>query len=247
MKLLLLSDLHVGRPAGRGFPVGDLLKLVVAAHPSADHMVILGDLSDRGNMEDYEALKAGLRDLPIDVSLLVGNHDDRASFQAVFGAEACAQPVQYVANVADRPLYILDTTVPGRDGGSMDDGRADWLDARLSEADRPGFILMHHPPIETGTPAYARIGLADRAAFAALMARHRSKIDAVFFGHCHMHVHGPVAGVPAFGLASTCFQSRPVFGEDSFAEDLVSPATYGLLVTGAYGFSFHAIPLEVAT
>ena len=245
MNLILLSDLHLGQSAADEARLGANLKRIVAAHPNATHMVILGDLSDVGQIADYAALQAHIDALPLPVSLLMGNHDDRGSFRQVFGPEGCDKPVQSIARAGDWPLYLLDTSVPGQDGGSLDGGRLDWLDAALAAATQPGFVFMHHPPIGTATPAFARIGLDDRKGFADLVARHRSKIEAIFFGHCHMQVHGLVSQVPAFGLASTHTQSRPHFDEDRFGSDPFSPAAYGYLVTDETGFSFHSVPMDL--
>lgn len=117
-----------------------------------DLLLLTGDLADRGDKASYERLKSALADCPYPWLPLVGNHDERANFHAVFpGYDDGHGFVQYVRDCGDVRLIIVDTLEEGRHGGAFCDQRAAWLNAQLGEApDKLTYIVMHHPPIECG-------------------------------------------------------------------------------------------------
>ena len=85
MKLVHMSDIHLtapGKTIGGRDPrlnferaLTDILK----CHHDAELLVITGDLSDWGDRDDYEWLKARLDQFPVPVRLCIGNHDRRAT------------------------------------------------------------------------------------------------------------------------------------------------------------------------
>ena len=246
-KLVLLSDLHLGQAGAAGRDpescLAAALDQIAAEHGDAATVIVLGDLSDAGRSEDYARLRSLAAALPMPLHLMLGNHDDRGRFRAVFGG---AGPVQQQVTLGcGTPLYLLDTNDGGRDGGSLSDGRLDWLDAALAAADRPGFVFLHHPPVPTFAPLFDGIGLDDRAALAACLARHPGKVRAAIFGHCHMTLAGALAGVPALGLPSLCVQFRPRFDGPIFAGDPATPPGYGVLVFDDADFALHRLTLAL--
>lgn len=244
MKLLLFTDLHLGR--GRSRAQDAVLRAglahAMAAHADADHIVLLGDLTDKGAPEDYAVLRAALHALPMPATLLMGNHDDRAAFGQVFGH--AGGPVQRAFQVAGVPCYALDSLDPGKVGGSLSEGRLEWLDAELARAVTPGFVFLHHPPRSLHLPAFDREGLHERDRLALVLAQRRDRVQGVFFGHCHMPISATIAGVPALGLPALAHQSRPVFNTVRYGADDHAAPGYGVLITDALGFVLHRVALE---
>lgn len=243
MKLLLFTDLHLGK--GRSRAQDAVLQAglahAMASHADADHIVMLGDLTDCGAESDYEVLRNALAAIRVPATLLMGNHDDRLGFSKVFGqAEG---PVQRAFQAGDVPCYGLDSQDPGRVSGSLSDGRLEWLDAELARATVPGFVFLHHPPRSLHLPAFDREGLAERDRLAQVLAQRRDRVMAVFFGHCHMPISATIAGVPALGLPALAHQSRPVFNELRYASDGHAAPGYGVLITDALGFVLHRVAL----
>lgn len=92
LKLIVLSDLHLGPP---GVPVNGLdtgsrtaqaLDIMLRDHADAAFVLRAGDLADSGDVAAYQHLHGLLARLPMPVHITVGNHDDRAAFLSVFGA-----------------------------------------------------------------------------------------------------------------------------------------------------------------
>jgi 3',5'-cyclic-AMP phosphodiesterase len=242
MKLVLLSDLHIGAAPFHGRDPLALLRRAIAhiraEHSDAEAVLLLGDLTETGAPRDYAVLRDALGNLGLPVHITLGNHDDRGAFHAVFGGAGFASSTQVIAG---QPCHLFDTLDPGRVGGSLDGGRMEWLEAALAAAVAPGFLFMHHPPIHTFVPAFDRDGLAGRDALAATLDRQAGKLRALFFGHCHLPLAGMVAGIPAFCVPSLFHQSRPVFSRPEYRANPALPPGYGVLFADRAGLALHAV------
>ncbi|WP_420965070.1 phosphodiesterase [Bradyrhizobium sp. B120] len=246
MKLIHMSDIHLTVPGRTIFgrdPLGNFeraLDHVLADHRDAELMVISGDLSDLGDFADYQLLRERLSRFPIPTRLCIGNHDHRETFLGVF--PECADADGFAQGVHDASFgrcLLLDTYEPETAAGSFCERRQAWLERQLSEHDGPFFLFMHHNPFPTHIAPVDRIGLLDDAAFRSIVAKHRSKVRHIFFGHCHMVLSGSVAGVPTTSLRGTNHASYPVFAEVLTVADL--PESYGVAFIGADYVTVHMV------
>lgn len=105
-KILVLTDLHI-RGAGKTIigldPVARFrlaLGAAIGAHPDAEALIVMGDLTHSGHAEEYEILRDILADCAMPVVLMLGNHDGRATFQQVF-ADAPQTPQGHVQQIID--------------------------------------------------------------------------------------------------------------------------------------------------
>lgn len=245
MKLILISDLHLGAAPFHGRHPLKLLRRAIAVimreHEDADAAILLGDLTETGAVQDYEDLKKALEGLSMPVHITLGNHDERDAFHAVFGGSGFVSSSRVVAG---HPCHLVDTLDPGEVGGNLNSGRIEQLEAALAEASSSGFLFMHHPPIRTFVPAYDRDGLVGRNSLEAVLARHAGKLKALFFGHCHLPLAGTVAGCPAFCVPSLFHQSRPVFARPEYRANPELPPGYGVLFSDGAGLAFHAVNFD---
>src|SRR5690242_9945689 len=123
MIIVQLSDLHVRPPGVEAYgrvPTNDMLREAVqhvnAMRPRADVVLATGDLVHAGDLEEYAMLRELLAELETPVYLVLGNHDDRASFRKVFGDSdylPATGEFQHFA-VEDHPVRLigLDTVIP---------------------------------------------------------------------------------------------------------------------------------------
>ena len=203
MKIIQMTDIHLTQPGttigGRDPTAGfeHALAHALEQHPDAQALVITGDLSDRGERDDYERLKDRLDRLHIPVHLAIGNHDDRAAFLRVFPDLTDVDGhVQKTFELGRGTGIILDTWGAGSHAGFFCTTRCTWLRKTLTAIDGPAYLFMHHHPVPTHMGAMDRVILQDADSFGAVVAEHRNIIAHIFFGHCHLPLAGSFHGVP---------------------------------------------------
>ena len=239
MKFLHLTDLHLiapgrmlhGRDPSACFEL--VLEHALAAHPDAAFMAITGDLTEDGEPDVYAGLRARLAGIGMPVHPITGNHDNRANFLAAFPETAAGDGfAQYAALHGGHRCLFLDTLEQGRTGGRLCPVRLAWLEAELAGGAGPFLIFLHHHPVPTMLERLDGIGLDNAAEFRAVVARHRTKIRHIFFGHCHMALHGSCAGVPCAALRSPHIQFLPDFAVRDDLIRVVQPAAYAVVFVG---------------
>ncbi|MGF1500763.1 MAG: phosphodiesterase [Paracoccaceae bacterium] len=178
------------------------VRLINADHAGAALVLIAGDLAHWGEESAYEALREALAPLRPPVLLMLGNHDRRATFRAVFpeAEDDGAGFVQAVRALPGATLVILDTLDEGgpSHAGLLCPHRLAFLGRALAEApdDRPLILAQHHPAARIGLPAMDRIALANPDAERAVLARAGRRPDLILHGHVHRPVFGLWAGIP---------------------------------------------------
>lgn len=157
MLLAQITDIHIGFDAGNPDEfnrqrLDQVLSRLSDGPNRPDVILATGDLTDRGDIDSYRRLADALAAAPAPVLPCVGNHDLRDEFHTVFpGFSDDNGFIQY-----DRPfdqfrLLVIDTLEEGRHGGAFCEQRADWLRDQLTRhRDVPTYIVMHHPPFDSG-------------------------------------------------------------------------------------------------
>lgn len=247
LKFIVLSDLHLGADgaAVNGLDTGARLSEAVAAiqrdHADAAFVLIAGDLADRGEVAAYHNLRARLAGLSVPVHLTLGNHDDRAAFVSVFGAEL-DDPLGRVSRVLDAEGYrviLLDTSEPGLVGGRLCAGRQEWLAARLDEAqDRPVIVVQHHHANPLSLPV-DEIILEDGPGYVAILKRHPD-LRQVIAGHVHLPSAAVWHGIPMTTLAGSHYSVSPhVPGVPGAQRQLEGPAQMAVVLAHSDGVTVH--------
>lgn len=211
--LLQISDPHIGATWEGADPDESLLRAVEAILALADRpdaLLVSGDLTQNGAPAEYARLRELLAPLDLEPQVLPGNHDLRAPLREAFGLPGEGdQPASHVVDLGPLRLVCLDSTIPGAEGGALDEGRIEWLEAALAEdRARPTVLAMHHPPLRSEMPGFERIGLAAtaREALAAVLRRH-PQVLRVVAGHVHRTIVAELAGRPVLTVPSTYLQA----------------------------------------
>lgn len=226
-KLIHISDIHINdTPILEADPVATFemcLANVVAHHTDADAIMITGDLTHHGTRDSYAKLREMLDDhLPDHVvrpHLMIGNHDDRATFREFFPEVACDDNgfIQSTVDVAAGRLVLMDTVEPGTHAGHYCVQRQAWLRQTLEVAEqdeKPVWLFMHHNPLPVQVANADLIGIVQEAALQEILRAYRNTIRHVFFGHCHYTLSGSVAGIPFSAPRSTNHPCWPDFSGD---------------------------------
>ena len=217
-----LSYLSFGRPldpeARRQRAAGALEE---ARARNIDHLLVTGDLTEDGHLEQFEVLAELLSDsgIPAErITLVPGNHDAYTDGGAF--AEALNGPLRpYAATSAiGRPLRFRDVTIvpvstafhqsPLRSAGAIAQHELETLAAIASDpglADQPLLFAQHHPPGRLLIPLLQWIdGLAEHAVLSDLFDR---------CPHLHVvhgHTHHETNRATRPGEAPRVFSARAV-------------------------------------
>jgi len=207
MKFVILSDTHFV-PAGRklyGLDPAARLAIAVdkinATHRDIAFVIVTGDLAHWGEQGAYESLAAQLGRLDAPVITMLGNHDKRDAFRAVFPQadrddHGFVQSVRVMDAATIVTLDTLNEDTPDH-AGILCDARLTFLEETLASAptDRPLLLFQHHPPFDSGLRYMDTIKLANGEAEWDVIARTR-KPDYLFMGHLHRPIAGSWRGIP---------------------------------------------------
>ena len=234
--LLQISDPHIGADWDGAEPDECLLRAVEAVLTLPDRpdaLLVSGDLTDNGTPEEYQRVRELLAPLDLQPHVLPGNHDLRGPLREAFGLPGDGEePVSYAVDLGPLRLVCLDSTIPGAEGGSLDGGRIEWLDATLAaDPGTPTVVALHHPPLRTEIPTFERIGLAPESmeALAAVVSSH-PQVMRIVAGHVHRSIVAELAGRAVVTVPSTYLQA---------ALDFTAPKLH--MRADPPGFAVHAL------
>ena len=148
--LAQVSDLHIDGGERRTARTERVMGYVAGLPRPVDAVLVTGDVADHGQPAEYQTARELLRG----------------------PAPVLACPVNQVHRLDGVTVLLCDSTVPGQDGGYLDDETIAWLDAALAAAaDRPALVAMHHPPVTLGVPFIDDIRQAGSGRLAEVVRR----------------------------------------------------------------------------
>lgn len=215
-----ITDTHIKAPTGKPFLNLDTsakLRAIFAAvrdlSITPSFFVISGDLTHEGDLEDYRHLKALLDEestsFGVPVFVALGNHDHRAPFREGYLGEAPSdEPYYYSAMCGDVRVIVLNSQIPGKVEGVIDESQLAWLRDQLAKRAPGGTVLvLHHPPTSNTMPLLKDHGLTNPDALAEVIEG--SDIVGVLSGHIHFNSIGVYAGALSVALAGSAFNLDP--------------------------------------
>jgi len=247
LKFLVLPDLHLV-PEGKlshAIDTGARLRMAIdqinTHHVDAAFCIFDGDLADDGQPGAYERLAAMLPDLRVPHSLTLGNHDDRAAFLSVFGADQATSAgfLDHAIDAGGYRVIVLDSLLDGSHEGALADVQYDWLAARLAEAaEKPVIVVLHHAIADLGVPTDF-INFADKPRLAAALAAH-GDVRQVISGHVHMSTAGSYRGLPFTTVAGAHYNIAPQLGGSiDDVPRLEGPGQMAVVLAGPDGVVVH--------
>jgi predicted phosphodiesterase len=177
---------------------------IAAIEPAV--VIAKGDLTSDGQPEQYKAFLDMYGVFGSRLHHIRGNHDAYTSADTVPG-----DPLEI--ELPGVRVALIDTTDPGRAGGTVHAEQLEWLDELAARSDRPVLVLGHHHIWESRRDPDAEwfFGIAPHcsAALIALVERRRS-IVGYSAGHTHRNrvIHLPETGVLPWGEVA-CVKDFP--------------------------------------
>lgn len=250
MKLLVITDTHLVETDGDiigldpSRRLANVLDHALANHPDATRIVFLGDLTHHGRIAQYDVLRRVLARTDIPVSLMLGNHDNRAAFISTFpeAPVTASGHIQHVAQLGDHHLICLDSldeNATPQHSGILCAARMAWLHDALDAAQgAPVVLAVHHPPFKTGFDGMDAIRLRNDDALLDMLAGYPNVVQ-LLCGHVHRTISGSVRGLPYAIFKSPCHQMPMLLGQTGSSHSVVEPGGYGIVLLTEDGAIVH--------
>ena len=226
LRVLQISDCHVyadpdGRLGGLNTQntFDEVLELARTCLGPPDLVLATGDLVHDASVAGYERLRARFEALGAPVYCLPGNHDRPETMAECMRAGRVSAPKSLVCN--DWLILLLDSTIPGQEGGHLDESDLEILEQGLRDhPDNHALICLHHHPVPVGSAWMDTMALNNPDDFFRLLDRF-PKVRGVLWGHIHQVFDQVRNGVRLMGSPSTCIQFTP--DKDTFCIDPAAP------------------------
>lgn len=174
---------------------------------SPDVVIATGDLVEDRSRKGYERFRDIMQVLGLPVLCLPGNHDDPNLMSQVLNAGDISYCATY--DVRGWRLVMLNSHVPGEEGGRLADTELSRLDAAVSEAaDRYILVFVHHQPVDMGSAWLDGYGLHNRAELLSILGK-STRVKGIAWGHVHQASDRHLHGLRMLSSPSTCAQFTP--------------------------------------
>jgi 3',5'-cyclic-AMP phosphodiesterase len=144
-------------------------------------VVVKGDLTSRGTVEEYEDFLAVYGAFGDRLHHIRGNHESYN--HATFATDA-----PFVVDLPGVRLAVIDTSLDGMASGGVAPATLEWLDDLAASTDQPVLVFGHHhvwnPDSANRPDNYFGVNPDDSEALVAVVAR-RPTIRGYFAGHTH--------------------------------------------------------------
>lgn len=229
LTIVHLSDTHLTGDTrllyGKIDPWRRLARTLSAAEQlEPDALVLTGDVADRGAAihADAAAILAEAQYLlGCPIITIPGNHDPAGSIGPVFNTTRLStgpHPANTVHDIDGLRIIGLDSGGFQLARGRIDTAQRAWLDRLLSvSAPKGTLLLLHHPPLESFSPALSGRGLENPEELASLVAG--SDVRAILCGHYHQTGTSQLLNTPVFMAPATSYNMSPFAPTEVVRED----------------------------
>ena len=226
LRLLQFTDTHLYADAA-GALLGvnteqsllGVLELARQRHWPPDLVLTTGDLVHDGSARAYARFLRHFSGLGVPVYCLPGNHDAPPALRAALRQDPVRATDQVLRD--NWQICLLDTTVPGSEGGHLGAAELQRLDRQLGA--HPGhhaLVCLHHQPVPVGSRWLDTMAVDNAAELFAVLDRH-PRVRGLLWGHVHQDFHRQRGDLQLIASPSTCIQFAP--GSAEFAIDDAPP------------------------
>lgn len=143
-----ISDLHFNGSEHHRSRVESVLHYINSRAEGDRRAAHHADLVDRGTAAEYDEAFETIHS-PLPTVITIGNHDDREHYNDRFRHDPSLAHANSSLTVNGVQLLLVDSSIPGRAGGYIDDDDLDWLEDQLHDAEpgTPALVAFHHPPV----------------------------------------------------------------------------------------------------
>ena len=172
-----------------------------------DLMLVTGDLIHDDSAAAYSNLKRVFSRFNFPVLMLPGNHDIPDLMQDILPDRHIT--LQNYLALGNWQFLMLDTRIPGQEGGWLAAEELDRIRRTLTEhPDLHTLIAMHHPPLAHASEWLDTMQVGNSAEFLRLIQDYPN-VHLVIWGHVHQEFEQRAGGIHFLGTPSTCIQFQP--------------------------------------
>jgi len=225
LRVLQLTDTHLyANPVGTllGMNTLDSFRQVIQhvrdTHWPLDVLLATGDLVHDASPQGYALIAEMLSGFGVPVLCLPGNHDVPAVMREHLRAERV-----HTGSVIDHGAWrfvMLDSVIPGEEGGRLASDQLEQLERALGSTDRHTLVCMHHQPVNVGSAWIDTMAIENPNPLFDIIDRH-SNVRGILWGHVHQTFEGRRGTVRLMASPSTCVQFTPC--HDQFRVDEEPP------------------------
>lgn len=242
MLIAQITDTHIGFDPGdvdefNRQRLDQILGRIAEAPDQPSVLIVSGDLADKGDDQSYALLAEVLATTNLPLLPCVGNHDLRDVFDVRFpGFRDDHGFVQYVRDIGPLRFVVIDTLEEGRHGGAFCADRAAWLRARLAEhRDQPTYIIMHHPPFDSGIAWMTTHPQEPWVATFAEAIEGASQLRGLICGHLHRSMTVNWQGL----TVAVCSSTAPQVALDLRPIDPATPDDRPMIIAEDPAYAMH--------
>ncbi|RYZ97789.1 MAG: 3',5'-cyclic-AMP phosphodiesterase [Moraxellaceae bacterium] len=225
-RFIQISDCHLGPLTSEALlglntdeSLHDVLALITEKESTFDYMVCTGDIASAGHESCYRRFVSIVREYFSEpLAWLPGNHDSTSIMTTV---DLPQIPEARAIDLDKWLILLLDSVVPFKVHGNLEQGELDYLKQMLSEnPDKHIMVMLHHQPVLVGSQWIDQYILRNDDAFFAIVDRFPN-VKAIVWGHVHQDFNSQRNGVALIATPSTCVQFKPLC--DDFTVDTLMP------------------------
>ncbi len=223
INIVQITDSHLGIEYGDTLlnmnsdeGLADVLALI-NQHESPDLVLATGDIGNYPSEKAYKRF-ADVLDKSISAPMcwIPGNHDDPDLMAAARG-----EPYHQIIECGAWQLIMLNSRMPGKTHGHLDESELAFLASSLSESKgKHVMVCLHHQPVPIGS-AWMDSYIVDNAQDFWAALDPFDHVKAVVWGHVHQAFHEQHKGIELISTPSTCIQFIP--NQDAFGVDKALP------------------------
>lgn len=225
LRVLQLTDTHLyANPVGSlmGINTLDSFQRVIRHfrdhHWPLDLLLATGDLVHDASPEGYAKVGKALLSFGVPVFSLPGNHDAPPVMRECLRAEGVR--TETVIDHGAWRFVMLDSVIPGEEGGRLAPDQLAQLDEALTSSDRPTLVCMHHQPVDVGSLWIDTMAIDNPEPLFEIIDRH-AQVRGILWGHVHQTFEARRGDIRLMASPSTCVQFAPKI--DQFQVDEEPP------------------------
>ena len=213
-----------------------------------DLIILSGDLAQDGSKNAYLRIAKQLKEFPVPIYYVAGNHDDPQNLNAVYPLDNITHHRHIV--LKNWHIILLNSHKEGAVEGFLDPTQLSFLEHCLQMyPEHHAIIVCHHQPVPVGCEWLDRLGLTNAAELWTVLS-HFPHVHTILFGHVHQEHAGKKNGVHYYSAPSTCIQFKT--NSAKFALDNLPPGfrwldlfSDGTLKTGIHRVSEYVGKFDV--